>query len=131
MRLTEEATRRFEGAFYGVDGLGTASGPHLPFFVMIISVPTELNCFHNDAFSSSILTSAFWVLAAASLETGEGATNLEGKALVDTSQVVGYSGTGAGACRSVYKDPRKVVQTSNQLHLEKKKIWIPTPGIGT
>lgn len=80
---------------------------HLPFFVMIISVPTELNCFHKDAFSSSIFTSPFVVLAAASLQMEEGATSLEGKALVDISQAGGNSGTGAGACRSACKDPRE------------------------
>lgn len=59
---------------------------HLPFFVMIISVPTELNCFHKDAFSSSILTSSFCVLVGGS-RTGGGASILEG-----TSQAGGNSG---------------------------------------
>lgn len=74
---------------------------HLPFFVMIISVPTELNCFHKDAFSSSIFTSSFGVLVAGSLGTGGGASSLGGRALAAASQVGGYSGMWAGAWRSV------------------------------
>lgn len=78
-------------------GLGRGLDSHLPFFVIIISVPTELNCFHKDTFSSSILTSSFGVLAAASLQMEEGATSLEGRAVADTSHGGGYNGTGPGA----------------------------------
>lgn len=74
---------------------------HLPFFVMIISVTTELNCFHKEAFSSSILTSSFGVLVAGSLGTGGGASSLGVRALAATSQVGGNNGMWAGACRSV------------------------------
>lgn len=74
---------------------------HLPFFVMIISVPTELNCFHKDAFSSSIVTSSFGVLVVGSLGTGGGASSLWGTALAATSQAGGNNGMWAGACRSV------------------------------
>lgn len=78
-----------------------------PFFVIIISVPTELNCFHKEAFSSSTSTLVFGVLAAASLEMEEGATSLDGRALLNTSSVGGYSGTGAVACRSGCRDPQE------------------------
>lgn len=82
---------------------------YLPFFVIIISVPTELNCFHKEAFSSSTTTtSSLRVLAAASLETEEGAASLDGRFLLNTSSVGGYSGTGAGACRSGCKDPQEM-----------------------
>lgn len=79
---------------------------------MIISVPTELNCFHKDAFSSSIFTSSFGALVAGSLGTGGGASNLGGSALAATSQVGGYNGMWAGACRSVgtHKIQDKVVE---------------------
>lgn len=74
---------------------------HLPFFVMIISVPTELNCFHKDAFSSSIFTSSFGVLVVGSLGTGGGASSLGGRALAAASQAGGNNGMWAEACRSV------------------------------
>lgn len=80
--------------------VSTIISSHLPFFVMIISVPTELNCFHKEAFSSSILTSSFEVLGAGSLGTGGGASSPGGRAVADTSQAAGYSGTWAAACRS-------------------------------
>lgn len=88
-------------------GKGCRLSSYLPFFVIIISVPTELNCFHKEAFSSSTSTSSFGMLAAASLEMEEGATSLDGRALLNSSSVGGYSGTGAGACRSGCKDPQE------------------------
>lgn len=83
---------------------------HLPFFVMIISVPTELNCFHKDEFSSSIFTSSFGVVVAASLETGAGgggASSLGGRALAAASHAGGNSGICTGASRSVGKNKSK------------------------
>lgn len=92
---------------------------YLPFLVIIISVPTELNCFHKEAFSSSTFTSSFGVLAPASLEMEEGATSPDGRALLSTSSVGGNSGTGAGACRSGCKDPQEndpVTSTLNKVN---------------
>lgn len=80
---------------------------YLPFFVIIISVPTELNCFHKEAFSSSTCTSSFGMPAAASLDMEEGAASLDGRVLLNTSLVGGDSGTGAGACQSGCKDPQE------------------------
>lgn len=65
---------------------------YLPFFVMIISVPTELNCFHREEFSSSIFTSSFGgaaPVAAGSLGTGGRGSSLGGGALAGTSQAAG------------------------------------------
>ena len=67
---------------------------------MIISVPTELNCFHRDEFSSSILTSSFGVLVAGSLGIVGGASSLGGRALAAMSQAEGNSDMWAGASRS-------------------------------
>ena len=93
---------------------------------MIISVPTVLNCFHRDAFSSSILTSSFGVLAAGSLGTGGGARSLWGRALVATSQAGGgYIGMWAGPCRSVgtHTKPRLNAGTSyKNIHLHAEKM---------
>lgn len=88
--------------------------PHLPFFVMIISVPTELNCFHKEEFSSSILMSSFGALAAGSLGIGAGASSRGGKALAGTSQALGYSGRWAGACRSVGARKRRMKMLENK-----------------
>lgn len=88
----------------GLHTLRSTFSSYLPFFVMIISVPTELNCFHSDAFSSSIFTSSFWVLAAAgSLGAGGGASSLGGRALAATSQAEGNNGMWAEASRSEIK----------------------------
>lgn len=75
----------------------TADFSHLPFFVMIISVPTELNCFHREEFSSSIFTSSLWGLEAGSQGTEGGASILGAM-----SQVGGNSGMWAGASLSVW-----------------------------
>ena len=74
------------------------AGPHLPFLVMIISVPTALNCFHSDAFSSSIFTCS---LPAVSVGTGGGARALGGGALAAMLQEVGNRPCGGGASPSV------------------------------
>lgn len=71
---------------------------YLPFFVMIISVPTEVNCFHKDEFSSSIFTSS--VLAAGSFKTGGGANNLCVRGLAAASHVGWNSDVGPPPSRS-------------------------------
>lgn len=94
---------------------------YLPFLVMIISVPTELNCFHKEAFSRSILTSSFWGLAPGSLETAFGASILGGRALAATSQAEGSIGTCAGASRSKklkrYENDEKRVRYSSWVQM--------------
>lgn len=62
---------------------------HLPFLVIIISVPTELNCFHKCAFSSSTLTSLVGDLAAGLLGMAGGGSSLWGRALAAMSEAEG------------------------------------------
>lgn len=72
---------------------------YLPFLVMIISVPTVLNCFHRDTFSSSIfiMSSDFPKL---SLFARGGGSRRGGRLRAAMSHVVGYRGTWAGGSRS-------------------------------
>lgn len=95
-------------------GWGKGAGlSYLPFFVIIISVPTELNCFHKEAFSSSTTTSSFGLMAAASVDMEEGANSLDGRTLLSTSSVGGYCIAGAEASRSGCKDPQEKDSVSN------------------
>lgn len=73
---------------------------HLPFLVTIISVPTVLNCFHRDAFSSSILTLSCGVPGVSAV-AGGGCSSRAGSPRAAMSHVVGYIGTCAAGSRSI------------------------------
>lgn len=89
---------------------------------MIISVPTELNCFHRDRFSSSIFTSPFETLLACSVGPGGWANSRGGRGLGATSHTVGNSGKWAGGWRSEWQKFSvkwwKLLQKEVLLHYE-------------
>ena len=65
---------------------------------MIISVPMVLNCFHSDAFSSSILTLPCGVEGASwGAGAGGGGSRRGGRARAAASHEEGYRGTWAEA----------------------------------
>lgn len=91
---------------------------------MIISVPTELNCFHREEFSNSICTSPFGVtapVAADSLGIGRGGSSLGGGALAGTSQAEGKSGKWLEACRSVERHTLKMLNSASCILRDRKK----------
>lgn len=82
---------------------------HLPFLVTIISVPTVLNCFHSDAFSSSILTLSCGVPGVSAV-AGGGCSSRAGSPRAAMSHVVGYNGTCAAGSWSIGEMGRQEAQ---------------------